>query len=875
MAPPYELHNYLESLEAVLRTRYKECVLIPTQANKPGGDPKGKSPLWCHKGVAIQDLWTKWQREGRARCSAGLVLVMRDDLVVLDVDDQRLAEELENRFPEIRETVIQQTRTGCHYFFARTVACNEAKLLDSVRSIVAPSDMTGFAEGDDRKKLPIDIKTRCSTGTGGAISIWPSPNKTWREGHGLHERTPTDLPPMMLRFLTENHVKHGARAQAKQRALADDVADAASSDHSPDAPHAAASVLSASTRLTSASSASETIETSNRAFLQDLVLGVLSADRATGYDTWYKVGMALYNLSTDAAHEEHLQLWIEFSRRTTNRDNMASDAECRAKWETFAETTGNVRQLSMGSLRFWAKQDDPTAYDRAVKRSVQHMVSKCAHGGHVSVASVLHRLFGGVFVCASIKGRVWYRYRGHHWVRDEDGHSLRNVMHTQLVSVILDGAKKHQERAIAASDVGEDELKRKHIDTANLLNKLVIRLEDSGYKKKLQDACADMFYDPDFLNKLDTRVNLIGFTDGVYDLDVMRFRPGCPDDYVSMTVGYAFPNEDVPAVRDELLEFVRSTQESNELGDYVLSLMAYMLVGYKFMEQLYFFCGQSGRNGKGLLMKLMAAVLGDLYYEPNAALLTAIDKATGGANPEVLLLKGRRMVAMSEPSNGDGTTFKAHRLKNWRGNDLIQARTLYTEPITFAPQFGLVVCMNDKPPVDHMDRALASTLRIVDFPFQFVEEPTLPKQRRANANLKIKFTDSLVYRQQFMRVLLETKERLHDTVFGPRKQLKTPDGVLASTREYVDDNNAVGQWLQDAFEETGDDQHYVTADNMLAFYNHGLPPGTKHMNRANFKSAMEFNGHRAVKAGVSRGCMTYFGLRQRHVELHVARAGGS
>ena len=103
---------------------------------------------------------------------------------------------------------------------------------------------------------------------------------------------------------------------------------------------------------------------------------------------------------------------------------------------------------------------------------------------------------------------------------------------------------------------------------------------------------------------------------------------------------------------------------------------------------------------------------GEYYYEPNAAIFTASDRNPSAACPEIANMK--RCIVASEPPDTEGQTFKVSKLKNWRGNDKITARNMYADPLTFRPQFGIILMMNDKPSLDKVDRAIARTLSIVE-----------------------------------------------------------------------------------------------------------------------------------------------------------------
>ena len=46
---------------------------------------------------------------------------------------------------------------------------------------------------------------------------------------------------------------------------------------------------------------------------------------------------------------------------------------------------------------------------------------------------------------------------------------------------------------------------------------------------------------PEFDEKINSKLNLIGFDNGVFDLSTMTFRMGAPDDFVTVTTKYSLP----------------------------------------------------------------------------------------------------------------------------------------------------------------------------------------------------------------------------------------------------------------------------------------------------------------------------------------------
>jgi putative DNA primase/helicase len=75
----------------------------------------------------------------------------------------------------------------------------------------------------------------------------------------------------------------------------------------------------------------------------------LSPERATGYDTWLAVGMALHAVSDG---EEMLAAWDEWSKQCEEKYEPGA---CAAKWGTFHADGG----LGLGSLIHWAQEGRP------------------------------------------------------------------------------------------------------------------------------------------------------------------------------------------------------------------------------------------------------------------------------------------------------------------------------------------------------------------------------------------------------------------------------------------------------------------------------------------------------------------------------------
>lgn len=131
-----ELLKYAKETTHYLKTNFPECIIIPTENNDRRSNGKGKNPAYSHKHVSSEDLWRKWDQrlsKGVREFQEGLIIVMRKDMIVIDVDDHQIAAQLEEDFPIIKTTIMQKTSKGKHYFFRRSSLCEDLEIVDAAR----------------------------------------------------------------------------------------------------------------------------------------------------------------------------------------------------------------------------------------------------------------------------------------------------------------------------------------------------------------------------------------------------------------------------------------------------------------------------------------------------------------------------------------------------------------------------------------------------------------------------------------------------------------------------------------------------------------------------------------------------------------------
>jgi P4 family phage/plasmid primase-like protien len=551
---------------------------------------------------------------------------------------------------------------------------------------------------------------------------------------------------------------------------------------------------------------------------------MLSKTRAEQYAEWLNVGLCLNNIDARC-----LDIWIEFSKQS----NKFKDGECERLWRSFVAKDGG---LTEGSLRFWAKSDNPEAYAAMMKESIDHLIFMSRSGNHSDVARVVHALFKDEFVCCFLNEKpVWYEFKGHRWMECPDAVTLRQHLSNSISKKYSTvSAFYHMKAACTESDTEQNHFS----ETGKALAKVAISLKNAPFKANIMKECKEMFVvsKDKFFDKLDQNKGLIGFNNGVFDLDAGTLRDGQPDDLVTYTVGYDYTEEVDEHYRATLDNLLKSIYASDDEVMYMLKTFAYALHGNKFMEFMQFWIG-TGANGKGVLSKLLQSTFGQYCYCPDVSVFTTKKASSSSANPELAKMSGKRLAIATEPNEED--KFQVGPLKAWSGGDKIQARALYKDNIEFDGQFLMIIQMNHKPALSDFDEGITRRLRNVEFPHKFVSSPKQAHERQGDSGLKRRIETDTKFGQQFMTKLIQV---YREHIMGGRA-FDTPASVQAFTQEYLDANNKIGAFLAECVEITNNNDNVVKAQTLFDMFR-----DSDHYNGKDIKNFIEHMAHNGFKS---------------------------
>ena len=288
------------------------------------------------------------------------------------------------------------------------------------------------------------------------------------------------------------------------------------------------------------------------------LVNMLSPRRADDYQTWINVGLCLHSIPA----VELLAAWEQFSMSSSKYQ----PGECARKWASMGSPakTGQ-RRLGMGSLRFWAREDSPDAYGQQATDALFTSVRLC-NGSHSEVANIAVALLSDRFVCATSDGKLWYRFDGSLWREDSNTLQLRHELSTtvrgRFMAAVNQLATPTQGATPCNSIVSDRSAAGRSTEAqeaSQRLLRIALRLQDARFKDDIVREMRELMYDETFLQRLDSDPNLLGFTNGVWQLSAGRFRPATPEDCVSMSVGYAYSDEPDEAANQIMMPWSGAT----------------------------------------------------------------------------------------------------------------------------------------------------------------------------------------------------------------------------------------------------------------------------------------------------------------------------
>ena len=524
------------------------------------------------------------------------------------------------------------------------------------------------------------------------------------------------------------------------------------------------------------------------------------------FTKWIRVGWALANTGP-----KMFLTWLKFSCQDGCRDTLkGSDgkfdwrnvSDLFAQWRDF--DFNNPDGLTQRSIMYWSKSDALEAYKKIHEETIDFFIDQTIHTAtEFDIANVLFHIFKDEFICVSIKNNVWYEYINHRWYEIDSGSTLRISISKEMHQLYLVKIQEHTAKMqiMEQSDQGYENMRKR----TSKLAEISVLLKKTTWKNNIMREARELFYDKDFMEKLDQNPYLLCFNNYVVDFKNKTHRKGQPDDYISKCTNIDYVSYDPQKYSkefDEINKFMDELFPDEQLRAYMWEHLASCLVGTNENQTFNIYTG-GGRNGKSVLTDLMTKGLGDYKATVPITLITQKRTSIGSTSSEIVQLKGTRYAVMQEPSKGD--QINEGIMKEITGGDPLQGRALFKDTITFIPQFKLVVCTNCLFDIKSNDDGTWRRIRVCDFKSKFVENPynddqfpksEYPHQYKVDKKLNAKFGD---WAPAFMSMLVNMSYKLQGNV----KDCKI---VMGSSDQYREGQDYLAEFVKEKIQKKPGDR---------------------------------------------------------------------
>ena len=536
------------------------------------------------------------------------------------------------------------------------------------------------------------------------------------------------------------------------------------------------------------------------------LLALLNDERASNYSDWIRIGWALHNIDRSLLPD-----WIEFSQRSTKY----KEGECEDLWSGMRS-----QGLTIRSLVHWAKEDNPEEFKKFLATEYENFLTKSLDVNTYYIAKALHNKYSDRFVCVSTKNNAWYEFRNHRWHLSENGTSLMKLISEDFINDFLRLASDLNVKAIKMSGAQKEDTQSK----ASRTQKICDRLLNITFKKQIMEEARTLFYESDFEEKLDEiNVHLLGFENGVYDLEKEEFRSGKPDDYISLStkcdyVKWDMKNKNFKSYFEKIDKFFKQILPNDNIRKYFLLSICSCVSGDASKEENFRISTGVGSNGKSLTFDLLSRALGDYVAACPITIVTRKRNASNQASPELARLKSRRCAIFQETDENE--QMNVGILKELTGNDKFMVRPMYREPFEVKFQVKWFLCCNKLPVVTAQDEGTWRRLKVIQFSSRFVSTPNPKKSNEfpIDPTLKREIAQWAPYFASYL-IHLYTSEYKH------LKMIPEPEEIQVSTNSYRNENDTVNKFITEFIQIDFDNKNVNTQTTMWDMYRdwiHGM-----------------------------------------------------
>ena len=468
------------------------------------------------------------------------------------------------------------------------------------------------------------------------------------------------------------------------------------------------------------------------------LLDTLSAERYTKYNMWFDVLCVLSSISPS-----YKDLAEYFSRKW----DKFSIVDFESTWGKILRSN-KKRTLTVGSLHYWAKLDNPDRYRQIRNNSIYttlytivYMPHKRGILGHVDIAKIVHQLLQHKYVSdipVGEKKPVWYEFilddddytngEIYKWRRCEaqEPASLSNYI-SDILPVLFSEVFTSIKKKVTDGDPQYTKYYKEVLKNfSNSMNKL----SDCAFIRNIITMCACRFSKRGFAESLDTDPLARGVANGVLKLAINpNNKPLLIQGYHTYPISkftkasYEPFNPRDPRTKKIIMSLRNMfSDDESDTFEFVMMLLASTLDG-NMKESLFTIIEGKGSNGKTFLMELHKAAIGEKYSAKLPInFLTEKARSSDSASPTIMMLKDASLATYSESEQHE--VLNTSRVKEVTGMEMLAGRKLHQDMVNFKPRCHHICTTNWEFSIISDDYGIWRRIQLIRLKITFANKHT-------------------------------------------------------------------------------------------------------------------------------------------------------
>jgi len=506
------------------------------------------------------------------------------------------------------------------------------------------------------------------------------------------------------------------------------------------------------------------------------MLAMIKKERFRDYAEWFKL-LCLMN-SNGLKKEDFLRFSKESGYAKYDEN------ECLGKWFNIGE---KKERLGFPTIHKWLEEDgvDWKALFCKKKGKMMSALLKAWHQygtlTDLAIAEIFFENYGDSLYSTPI-GWIHYSAKKGWEIGDES-----TVIYPLMKCI---GEKmNHFVRTMKIKEEDEKEFKKKQ----QALLKETVKLCSYSACVKIVKTSQILFKNEMILKEFDRFHHWFCFSDQqAVDMKTGAIFDIKKEHMILTTCGYPLPErieKDIEDARSIVLSIFGKEYDS------YASMLAYHFQAGNPQQNVYIQTG-SASNGKSINGNLMRNALG-LY-----AGILPIDQLTqnasgrDSANSAMAGMRGKRYCQLNEPEDDNQTlTLKVARIKELSGEPEITVREIFQKSSSMRVDFTMSILCNDIPKLSKNDGGVERRIKVIKYPYKFVDEPIEDFHRKRDDNIKTRSESDKALHNGFMWLMMDIFKKTQGKFI-------INDEIKNESAEYMRQNNPIADFMSEYEEST-------------------------------------------------------------------------